>query len=63
MIAAARDAGAYGAKLSGAGGGDCMIAVCLEEKKKAVSQAIKKAGGTIINVETNAKGAKLESRV
>ncbi len=56
MIYAAREAGAYGAKLSGAGVGDCMIALAPEEKRKAVEKAIVNAGGQILKVEVNAKG-------
>ena len=60
MILGAVNAGAYGAKLSGAGGGDCMIALAPEGKRKAVENAIEKAGGEILSVETNAKGAEVE---
>lgn len=60
MIYAARNAGAYGAKLSGAGGGDCMIALAPPAKRKAVEKAIENAGGQILNVEVNAKGAGIE---
>lgn len=60
MIYAARNAGAYGAKLSGAGGGDCMIALAPEEKRQAVEKAIEKAGGQILNVDVNTNGVKLE---
>lgn len=63
MISGALDAGAYGAKLSGAGGGDCMIAIAPEEKRGTIEQAIIDAGGEIIHVATNAKGAKLESGI
>ncbi|MBU0619297.1 mevalonate kinase [Patescibacteria group bacterium] len=52
----ALNAGAYGAKLSGAGGGDCMIAVCLQSKRDAVEQALIKAGGEIMPVKLNSKG-------
>lgn len=51
MILAARKSGAYGAKLSGAGGGDCMIALVSEEKKSGVEQAIKTAGGQSIDIK------------
>lgn len=61
MIHGARDAGAYGAKLSGAGGGDCMIAVAPEDKAAAVKQAITAAGGQVIELQTNVEGAKVES--
>lgn len=60
MIYGARDAGAYGAKLSGSGIGDCMIALSPEEKKKAVEKAITEAEGKVIDVETNVEGVKVE---
>ncbi len=60
MISGAIEAGAYGAKLSGAGRGDCMIAFAPEDKRKAVEEAITKAGGEVLSVETNAKGAKID---
>lgn len=60
LIFAAREAGALGAKLSGAGGGDCMIALSPEKKKKRVARAIKKAGGTVLKVKPNAGGVKVE---
>lgn len=56
LIFAARSAGAHGAKLSGAGGGDCMICLAPPAKRKAVAVAIQKAGGIIIDVKTNAQG-------
>lgn len=56
MVEAANGAGAWGAKLSGAGGGDCMIALVSDEKKDGVIRAIKKVGGEMINVCLNAKG-------
>lgn len=61
MIHAARDAGAYGAKLSGAGVGDCMIALTPPGKKRAVSDAIIKAGGEVIDVLPNVEGARIET--
>lgn len=60
MILAASTEGAYGAKLSGAGGGDCMITLAPFENIKNVEDGITKKGGTILNVSTNAKGAKIE---
>lgn len=60
MISAARKAGAYGAKLSGAGGGDCMIALAPEDKIEAVKKAITQAGGQMIEVETNVEGVRIE---
>jgi mevalonate kinase len=60
MIQAASDAGAWGAKLSGAGGGDCMVALVSNDKRKAVENAIINAGGEIITVENNAEGVRIE---
>jgi mevalonate kinase len=59
LIYAARNAGAYGAKLSGAGGGDCMIAFVSEEKREEVENAINQFG-TIIKAEANAEGVRIE---
>lgn len=61
MVYAAREAGAYGAKLSGAGKGDCMIALVPDDKAKAVKNAISSAGGQVIDVKTNVEGVKVEN--
>ncbi len=45
MIDAALKAGAYGAKIVGSGGGGCICALTSSENKKAVIEAIRKAGG------------------
>ncbi len=60
MISSAVEAGAYGAKLSGAGGGDCMIALGPGHRFEAIGNAIQKAGGEIIDVSTNAEGVRVE---
>lgn len=60
MISSAIGNGAYGAKLSGAGGGDCMIALAAEETKAAVEKGIINAGGEIIDVTSNASGVRIE---
>ena len=51
MIDAAIKAGAWGAKLSGAGGGDCMIALVSPARRTTVEKAIQSAGGEIIRVK------------
>ena len=56
MCEAARKVGAYGAKLSGAGGGDCMIALVPKLKQLEIEKAIEKVGGEIIKVKNNANG-------
>ncbi|MEA3354942.1 MAG: mevalonate kinase [Patescibacteria group bacterium] len=60
LIKAAREAGAYGAKLSGAGGGDCMLAVVNKKTKDKVEKAIEDAGGEVMRVKLGAEGAKIE---
>ena len=60
LIYAARNAGSYGAKLSGGGGGDCMIALAPPSKIKAVKEAITKARGQVIDVEANTEGVRIE---
>lgn len=60
LISAAKGAGAYGAKLSGAGGGDCMIAVADEKHRKAVEAAITKEGGQVIHIACGARGVRVE---
>ena len=46
LVYAARNAGAFGAKLTGAGGGGCMVS--LTDSQEDVAQAIEKAGGKAI---------------
>lgn len=60
LISAAKRAGAYGAKLSGAGGGDCMIALVSHEKRKIVEESITAAGGEVVHITPNAEGVKIE---
>lgn len=45
LVYAAKKAGALGAKLTGAGGGGCMIALCRPGTAEAVARAIREAGG------------------
>jgi mevalonate kinase len=51
---------AYGAKLTGAGGGGSMIA--LTDDPKATSEAIRAAGGEPITVRVGAQGVRVEKR-
>lgn len=58
LIAAAKRAGAYGAKLSGLGG--IMIALCDESSQQKVAKAIREAGGEALTTECGAEGVRLE---
>jgi mevalonate kinase len=57
---AARKAGALGAKLTGAGGGGCIIALSEEEKLQQVSEAIQRAGGRPFTARKTDEGVKIE---
>ena len=59
LIYAARRAGALGAKLTGAGGGGCMIALTTPKKLRAVAGAIRKAGGVSIIAKMESGGVKV----
>ncbi len=56
---AALSAGAFGAKLSGSGGGGIMIALTTADTRKAVAKAIERAGGEALTPEIAAPGAQL----
>jgi len=60
LINAARKAGALGAKLTGAGGGGCMIALAENERLEQVLEAIQRAGGTPFIARKTDEGVKIE---
>jgi len=60
LTSAARKAGALGAKLTGAGGGGCMIALAKAEKLDNVSEAIMRAGGSPFVAKKTDEGVKIE---
>ena len=53
---AARRAGAWGAKVCGAGGGGCMVAFAREGRRDAVAAAIARTGATILPVRVAGRG-------
>lgn len=60
LILSAKKGGALGAKLSGAGVGDCMIALGSPETALSISSAIADAGGTVLSARVHAQGARVE---
>ncbi|MEM3695097.1 MAG: mevalonate kinase [Candidatus Bathyarchaeia archaeon] len=60
LINAARKAGALGAKLTGAGGGGCMIALSKNEKLEQIMEAIQRAGGKPFVARKTDDGVKIE---
>jgi mevalonate kinase len=57
---AARKAGALGAKLTGAGGGGCMIALTRNERLQNVAEAIQRAGGSPFMARKTDEGVRIE---
>jgi mevalonate kinase len=60
LVYAAREAGAYGAKLTGAGGGGCIVALSPPEKNKQIAEAIEKTGGKAFAAKKSDEGVRLE---
>jgi mevalonate kinase len=60
LINAARKAGALGAKLTGAGGGGCMIALANENNIQSVVEAIMRAGGRPFMARKTDEGVRIE---
>jgi len=60
LINAARKAGALGAKLTGGGGGGCMIALSTNTKLQQVLEAIQRAGGVPFIAKKTDEGVRVE---
>lgn len=59
LIQAARSSGALGAKLTGAGGGGCMIALG-QGNLDAIAESVREAGGEPIRSKIGAEGLKID---
>lgn len=60
QVNAARSCGAYGAKITGAGGGGCMVALCDPDKCKEIALAIGKSCGDSFITKPTAEGVRRE---
>jgi len=60
LVLAARASGAYGAKITGAGGGGCIIALCPRRAKSRVAGAIEACEGKAIITTIDTDGARRE---
>jgi mevalonate kinase len=62
LVYASRKAGSLGSKITGAGGGGCMIALCEHKNLSRVAHAIKRAGGDSFICRTTNSGVRIDSR-
>ena len=63
LVLAARSAGAFGAKITGAGGGGCMIALCPKPIKHRIALAIEACEARAIITGIDTEGARKEKNV
>jgi mevalonate kinase len=63
MVLASRNAGAFGAKITGAGGGGCMVALCPKQLKHRVAGAIEACDARAIVTGIDTEGARKEKNV
>lgn len=63
MVIAARSAGAFGAKITGAGGGGSMVALCPKQLKHRVAGAIEKCEARAIVTSIDTEGVRKEKNV
>lgn len=61
IIFTARESGAFGAKLSGAGGGDCAIILVDPTQKDAIAEKLRSAGKQVLDINVNTDGVRLEA--
>jgi len=63
LVLAARSAGAYGAKITGAGGGGCMVALCPKQLKHRIAGAIEACEARAIITSIDTEGVRKERNV
>jgi D-glycero-alpha-D-manno-heptose-7-phosphate kinase len=63
ILAAARDAGAIGGKVCGAGGGGCLFCLGEPDRIPAIRAAVAANGGRLLDFTIESDGLRVESRV
>ena len=59
IVGKSLEKGAYGAKLSGAGGGDCVLVLISPETKNNIIEVVNNLGGEILDVKFGVEGARI----
>jgi mevalonate kinase len=62
LIYSARKAGAFGAKITGAGGGGCIVALSATDRCTQVAEAMSEAGGKVIITRSTEEGLRFDSK-
>ena len=62
LLRAAADAGAWGGKACGAGGGGCLAVLGPAERKEAIAAALASAGGQVLAAQPVAKPLEISVR-
>ena len=62
MLQAARQAGAFGGKVCGAGGGGCLFCIGDPERIPAIRDALASAGAQILEFHIERDGLRLDTR-
>lgn len=60
IVFTAREAGALGAKLSGAGGGDCAVVLAEPTELEKIQQEMREQGKFVVEYTLNAEGVRIE---
>ena len=63
MLHAAREAGALGGKVCGAGGGGCLFCLGDPDDVPAIREALRKAGARLLDFHVETEGLRVETRV
>jgi D-glycero-alpha-D-manno-heptose-7-phosphate kinase len=63
LLAAATEAGAYGGKVCGAGGGGCLFCLGEPDRIPSIRQAIAENGGRLLDLQIESQGLHVETRV